>query len=198
LSKEKNFNINNSNLSKEKNNLNINVQPVINKNEFSLFDGNSNKDSLFDKVLNQVKEKNKTKKKKGKGDNSDDNLKIDNNINQNKIVIQAEVPERKVEVSNEKNFSLFNKEISYLERDENYDNRKFENVLKKNNEIKNEDNDFKIISDKKTDKIRENKERVIEKNRDEERLNRIEQNLNQNKSKQEEMELERKRLEKNE
>jgi len=99
-------------------------------------------------------------------------------------------------VSNEKNFSLFNKEISYLERDENYDNRKFENVLKKNNEIKNEDNDFKIISDKKTDKIRENKERVIEKNRDEERLNRIEQNLNQNKSKQEEMELERKRLEK--
>jgi len=64
LSKEKNFNINNSNLSKEKNNLNINVQPVINKNEFSLFDGNSNKDSLFDKVLNQVKEKNKTKEEK--------------------------------------------------------------------------------------------------------------------------------------
>ena len=62
---------NDSNMSKEKilkDNLNqqkvSQVDHIINnkQNEFSLLE--SNKDSLFDKVLNQVQEKNKTKKKK--------------------------------------------------------------------------------------------------------------------------------------
>lgn len=78
------------------------VDQMINnkQNDFSLLE--SNKDSLFDKVLNQVQEKNKSKKKRQR---NEDNLLKDyssilndsqnkNNIS-NKIVLVAERPENK-------------------------------------------------------------------------------------------------------
>jgi len=76
-------------------------------NEFSILENSLGKENLFDKVLKQVKEKNQTKKNKGTNENS---YHINMNINekpQNRIVIQAEVPERSFEVNNDKTFSLF-------------------------------------------------------------------------------------------
>jgi len=76
-------------------------------NEFSIFENCLGKENLFDKVLKQVKEKNQSKKNKGPNENL---YHMSENINekpQNRIVIQAEVPERSFEVNNDKNFSLF-------------------------------------------------------------------------------------------
>jgi hypothetical protein len=80
------------------------VDKMINKpNEFSLLES-GNKDSLFDKVLNQVQEKNKSKKKKSKNEdtlykdisnvlnNSNQNNVSQGNGNSNKIVLIAERP----------------------------------------------------------------------------------------------------------
>ena len=78
------------------------IDKIINdkQNDFSLFE--SNKDSLFDKVLNQVQEKNKSKKKKNKKDiisfkDMSGILDINNNSymtnpTSNKIVLVAERP----------------------------------------------------------------------------------------------------------
>jgi len=171
------------------------------KNDFSIFESNNlNKDSLFDKVLSQVEEKNRSKKKKGKEEELDEKTKmfLKQVIKKAKTTIQSET-ERKIEISNEKNFSLINNGKSYLNKDEEFENRKLENVLKKSNEsrkneelkLQNDITDFKIYSSKT---MRENKVPMANfeiQNANDEKL-KIEKNLNQNKNKKEEFELERK------
>jgi len=120
------------------------INDIINtnkqQNEFSLF-GDS-KDTLFDKVLNQVQGKNKSKKKK-KEDGVKDSPVIEEKPEKpvNKIVLIAEKPKEQIKPSKEEvmdanNFSIL-KEISDFENKitelEN-NNKKFEENRKQSEE----------------------------------------------------------------
>ncbi len=142
-------NENDSNLSKEKilkDNLNqqkvSQVDHIINnkQNEFSLLE--SNKDSLFDKVLNQVQEKNKTKKKKNK---------IDDSSNKDSSYILSESNQKKVSA---------NKIVLVAERPEIKDKKEEPIVLNKDNQ-KLDPNNFSILNEMNDF---ENKIKEIEKN----------------------------------
>ena len=134
---------------------------IINKkqNEFSLFE--SNKDCLFDKVLNQVKEKNKSKKKKAKIEDSlfkEMSSVLENPSNNyqtnpcsNKIILVAERPKEERKIEEEKMEQKKKKEKEEKEKNENIH---LKNLDQNNFSILNEMTDFenKIIEIEKNNK----------------------------------------------